>query len=147
MSAFAETIAVVVGLIVVAMLIPMYLKLRQRDVLDTFIAKRRGTSKLVTRAEYVEGPEMMPVALALTETTFYYENADLEASFDLDRIDEIEYDDDLATGRSHSSHCRVLRVRSHGAAFEFLLDKSDCAKWTAALPPRSYGNFQTAHAV
>ncbi|HEX8617054.1 MAG TPA: hypothetical protein VF911_05675 [Thermoanaerobaculia bacterium] len=147
MSAFAETIAVVAGLLVVAVLIPTYLRLRQRDVLDTFVARRRGSARLVTRAEYVEGPAMIPVALALTETTFHYENADLEASFDLDRIDEIEYDDDLATGRTHRGDCRVLRVRSHGAAFEFLLDAADCSKWTAALPPRSYGNFQTAHAV
>lgn len=148
MSAFAETIAVVGGLIAVAVLISVYMKLRQKDVLETFLAKRRGSSRLVTRADYVEGAERMPVALALTETSFHYENADLEASFDLDRVDEIEYDDDLATGASLHGGCRVLRLRSHGATFEFVLaTKEDCAKWEAALPPRSYGRLPTAHAV
>ena len=141
-------LAAVVGLIVVAALIAWYLKLRQKDVLDAHLAKYRTSAKLVSRAEYVEGPELIPVALALTDKTFYYENADLEASFDLDRIDEIEYDDDLATGRTLHGACRVLRLRSHGAAFEFVLDKADCAKWTAALPARSFGQQrQTAHAV
>jgi hypothetical protein len=140
-------LAAVVGLIVVAVLIPVYLKLRQKDVLDVHLAKHRATSKLVSRAEYVEGPELIPVALALTETAFYYENNDLEASFDLDRLDEIEYDDDLATGRSLHGGCRVLRLRSHGAAFEFVLDKADCDKWAAALPARTFGEQRTAHAV
>lgn len=142
-----SALAAVVGLIVVAVLISVYLKLRQKDVLDVHLAKHRASSKLVTRAEYVEGPELIPVALALTDTAFYYENNDLEASFDLDRLDEVEYDDDLATGRTLHGACRVLRLRSHGAAFEFVLDKADCVKWSAALPPRTYGQPQTAHAV
>jgi hypothetical protein len=142
-----SALAAVVGLIVVAVLVSVYLKLRQKDVLEAHLAKHRNSSKLVSRAEYVEGPELIPVALALTETAFYYENNDLEASFDLDRIDEIEYDDDLATGRTLHGACRVLRVRSHGAAFEFVLDKADCEKWSAALPARTFGQQQTAHAV
>lgn len=142
-----SALAAVVGLIVVAVLISVYLKLRQKDVLDVHLAKHRNSSKLVSRAEYVEGPELIPVALALTETAFYYENNDLEASFDLDRIDEIEYDDDLATGRSLHGGCRVLRLRSHGAVFEFVLDKADCDKWAASLPARTFGQQRTAHAV
>jgi hypothetical protein len=142
-----SALAAVVGFVVIAALVPVYLKLRQKDVVETFLAKRRGSSKLVSRAEYVEGAEMIPVALALTDTTFYYENSDLEASFDLDRLDEVEYDDDLATGRTLHGACRVLRLRSHGAAFEFVLDRADCAKWTAALPARSYGQQPAAHAV
>jgi hypothetical protein len=144
----SSALAVVVGLIAVVALVAVYLKLRQKDFLETHLAKFRSSAKLVSRAEYVEGAELIPVALALTDKTFYYENNDLEASFDLDRIDEIEYDDDLATGRTLHGACRVLRLRSHGAAFEFVLDKADCAKWTAALPPRSFGQQrQTAHAV
>ena len=135
------------GLIVAGILIAVYLKLRAKDVIDAHLAKLRATSKLVSRAEYVEGAETMPVAIGLSDTAFYYENADLEASFDLDRLDEIEYDDDLATGRSLGTGCRVLRLRSHGAAFEFVLDKADCAKWEAALPRRSYGRQPAAHAV
>jgi hypothetical protein len=142
-----SALAAVVGLIAIAALTAWYLKLRQKDVLESYLAKRRGSAKLVSRAEYVEGPEMIPVALALTDTSFFYENADLQASFDLDRIDEIEYDDDLSTGRTLHGACRVLRLRSHGTTFEFVLDNSECPKWTAALPPRSYGKQPTAHAV
>jgi hypothetical protein len=140
------TIITLVGLVVLAVLVSVYLKLRRQDALGALMQKRQAGSKLVTRAEYMEGMEKIPVALALTETTFYYENPDLEASFDLNRIDEIEYDDESATGKMVDDNCRVLRLRSHGAAFEFLLDKADAAKWQAVLPPRVVG-APTAHAV
>ncbi|HEX8253904.1 MAG TPA: hypothetical protein VF846_12190 [Thermoanaerobaculia bacterium] len=135
-----------VGLIAAAALVVVYLRLRQKDVLDGLVTKYRASAALVSRASYVEGAENLPVVIALSDKSFFYENADLEASFDLDRLDEIEYDDDLTTGRAHSAGCRVLRLRSHGAAFEFLLDKNDCSKWASALPPRSYGRT-TAQAV
>ena len=137
----------VVGVVAVAILVVVYLKLRAKDTIDAALAKRRGTSKLVSRGEYVEGAEKIPVALALTDTSFFYENADLEASFDLDRLDEIEYDDDLATGASLHAGCRVMRLRSHGATFEFVMDKADAAKWEAALPRRTYGSKAAAQAV
>jgi hypothetical protein len=129
----------IIGLVVFAVLVAVLLKMRQRDHLDAIIKKRQPSSKLVSKAEYVEGMEKIPVALALTSDTFYYENPDLEASFELARLDEIEYDDELATGKTVDDNCRVLRLRSHGAAFEFLLDKNDAAKWTAALPARRIG--------
>ncbi len=135
------------GLVLAVVLVAVYLKLRAKDRIDEHLAKLRGTSKLVSRAEYVEGAERMPVAIGLSDTAFFYENADLEASFDLDRLDEIEYDDDLTTGRSLTSGCRVLRLRSHGATFEFVLEKADCDKWMAALPARTYGARTKAHAV
>ncbi|HYI09507.1 MAG TPA: hypothetical protein VEK57_10595 [Thermoanaerobaculia bacterium] len=143
-----EVAATVAGVVVVAVLTVWYLRLRQRDIIGALLDKRRGTSKLVTRADFVEGAEQIPVALALTEDTFYYENLDMEASFELGRIDEVEYDDELVTGRTIDDACRVMRMRSHGAAFEFVLDKADCAKWMAALPAKTFGNVATtAHAV
>jgi len=137
----------IAGVIVAGILIAFYLKLRAKDVIDAHLTKLRGTSKLVSRADYVEAAEKIPVAIGLSDNAFYYENGDLEASFDLDRLDEIEYDDDLAIGGSLGAGCRVLRLRSHGATFEFVLDKTDSAKWEAALPPRSYGKQPAAHAV
>ena len=127
------------GVIVLAVLVVAFLKIRRRDLLAAIVEKRRGTSKLVSRGEYVEGAETMPVALALTDDTFYYENPDLEASFELARIDEIEYADDLLTGKNHRDGCTVLRIRSHGQTFEFLIDKPDCQKWQTALPERRLG--------
>jgi hypothetical protein len=136
----------IVGLAVLAVLLVLYLNLRRKDVLGALMDKRRASSKLVTRADYVEGREQIPVALSVTADTLYYESPDMEASFELSRLDEIEYSDDLATGRDVHG-CRVLRLRSHGATFEFLIDKADAAKWMAALPPRSYGNVPAAQAV
>lgn len=137
----------VVGVVVLAALVGLFLKVRQQDLIGALMDKRRPAAKIVSRAEYVEGAEKIPVALALTEDSFYYENPDLEASFELARLDEVEYADDLATGRSLHDGCKVLRLRSHGATFEFVLEKNDCSKWMAAFPPHTYGNQPTAQAV
>jgi hypothetical protein len=136
----------VIGLAVLAVLVVLYLNLRRKDVLGALMDKRRGASRLVTRADYVEGREQIPVALSITDDSLFYESPDLEASFELSRIDEIEYSDDLATGRDVHG-CRVLRLRSHGQTFEFLIDKADAAKWMAALPPRTYGSQPAARAM
>ena len=129
-----------VGFAVVAVFVVIYLRKQRQDKLSGMLEKRRGNSKLVTRAHYVEGLETMPVALALTADTFYYENPDLEASFDLNRIDEVEYGDELATGRTVEAHSHVMRLRSHGTMFEFVLNNEDSEKWKVALPPRRLGS-------
>ena len=134
----------VVGLIAVAALGWFYLRNRRSDQLAGILEKRRNSARLVSRADYVESLEKMPVALALTNDAFYYENPELEASFDLARIDEVEYDDELATGRSVPAGSRALRLRSHGATFEFILTGDDAAKWKSALPPRRLGQAATA---
>ena len=136
----------VVGLIAAAVLVWFFLRTRRQDLLTSILEKRRASAKLVTRAEYVESLEKMPVALALTADAFYYENPELEASFDLNRIDEVEYDDELATGRSIPAGSRALRLRSHGATFEFILTGDDAAKWKNALPPRRLGQQPAAQA-
>jgi hypothetical protein len=136
-----------VGIIIFAVLVVVFLRVRQNDLVSAFMEKRRANSRIVTRADYVEGVEKIPVALSLTESALYYENPDLEASFDLDRIDEVEYSQDLSTGRSHDTQHEVLRLRSHGATFEFLLAKADCEKWMAALPGKRLDGRSSAHAV
>ena len=135
----------VVGVAVLAVLVVVFLKVRRGDLLGALVEKRRGSSKLVSRADYVEGAELIPVAMALTNDSLYYENPDLEASFELNRIDEIEYSDELMTGKNHSDGTRVLRLRSHGQAFEFLMEKAEAQKWEATLPARRLGSV-TAHA-
>ena len=133
----------VVGVVVLAVLIVVFTKVRRKDMLSALLEKRRSSSKLVSRADYVEGAEKIPVAMALTNDSLYYENPDLEASFELSRIDEIEYSEDLVTGKNHDPNTHVLRLRSHGATFEFLLDKAEAQKWQSTLPPRRIG---VAHA-
>lgn len=130
----------VIGAVVLTVLTVIFLRVRRTDMIGAQLEKRRSGSKIVSRAIYVEGVEKIPVALSLTDTQVFYENPDLEASFDLDRIEEVEYAEDLMTGRSLDTGCQVLRLRSHGATFEFVLDKNECNKWRAALPPRTIGS-------
>lgn len=125
----------VIGLVVLAALVVLLLKTIQKDNIDAFVQKRKASSKIATRAEYVEGAQRIPVALSLAQDAIHYENPDLEASFDLNRLDEIEYTDELATGKSVEDHYKVLRLRSHGTAFEFLLERQELPKWEAELPP------------
>ena len=132
---WVETVTIV-GLVVLAVLIVVFMKTRSKDLLAEILEKKKASSKLVSRAEYAEGLERMLVALSLTDTSFYYENPDLQASFDLAMIDEIEYDDELSTGRPVEHGCRVLRLRSHGTTFDFILTPADCEKWMVALPMR-----------
>lgn len=141
-----STIVTLVGLAILAVLVVVFMKLRQGDVMGALMDKRRSTSIVVSRADYVEGRDQIPVALSLTADTIHYESPDMEASFELSRIDEVEYTDDLATGRDVHG-CTVLRLRSHGAVFEFLLDKADAPKWMNALQPHLFGQQPTAQAV
>ena len=127
-----------IGVIVAAVLVVVFLKVRQKDLIGDMMQKRQASSKIVSRADYVEGVNKIPVALSVTQDTLYYENPDLEASFDLDRVDEIEYTDELAIGRTLDRGHHALRLRSHGATFEFVLEPGEEKKWAAVLPPRSY---------
>lgn len=129
----------VVGVVVLAVLLWFFLRARTQDGLSAMMEKRRATAQLVSRAEYVEGMSRMPVAMALAGDSLYYENADLEASLELSRIDDVIYDDELATGKSLEADASVLRLRSHGTTFEFVLPKGDMPKWQAALPARRIG--------
>jgi hypothetical protein len=137
----------VVGVVVLAVLIWLFLRTRSKDLIAEMMAKRAASSRIVSRADYVEGLERIPVALSLTDDALHYENPDLDASFELKHIEEVEYDDELATGRQVERGCRALRLRSHGATFEFILDPVDCGKWAAALPARRVGNAPAARAV
>ena len=128
----------VAGIVVVAALVVLFVWKRRSDQLTVMLEKRRGSSQLVSRAEFSSGLERIPVAVALTSEHLYYENPDLQADLDLDRIEEIEYDDELVTGHQVPAGTRVLRVRSHGSAFEFVLPDAEAAKWQAALPPKSH---------
>jgi hypothetical protein len=134
-----------VGIIVLAVLIWLFVRARRQDLLAEIMAKRKPTSRVVCRASFTGGMEAIPVVLSLSADSIYYENTDMNAYFELNNIDEVEYDDELATGHAVSEGCRVLRLRSHGAAFEFILSDADTRQLMAALPPRRAG--ETAAAV
>jgi hypothetical protein len=105
------------------------------DRIAGLIARRRSTSRMIGRAELVDGNRHLEVALAMTASTLFYENPDMQGSLDLQWIREIEYDTELATGLAvHGS--KVLRVRSDSQTFEFVLPNDDAPRWHMNLPPR-----------
>jgi hypothetical protein len=127
------TTVTIVGVVVLAALVWLFIRTRSQDLLDEMLTKRRATSKAASRAEFVEGPNRIPVALAVTDDRVCYENPDLDACLELQHIDEVEYDDETSMGQSVEG--RVLRVRSHGHTFEFVIDNAAAAQFQAALPP------------
>jgi hypothetical protein len=105
------------------------------DRIAEFMERRRATSRMVGRGEFVDGNRHLAVALAVTGSTFFYENADMQASLDLQFVREIEYDTELATGLAVEGS-RVLRLRSSSQTFEFVLPNDLVARWHMMLPPR-----------
>lgn len=105
------------------------------DRISEFNELRRPTSKMVGRGEFIDGNRHLDVALALTQSTFFYENADMQASIDLQWVREVEYDTELATGTAVAEG-KVLRLRSHSQTFEFVLPQELVTRWHMMLPPR-----------
>jgi hypothetical protein len=132
----------VVGLILLAGLIMLFLRVRRQDLIEELIAKRRPSARVCSRADLLDGMTRIPVALALTDDAIYYENTDLQASLELQRIEEVEYDDETSTG--HAVAGKALRLRAHGHMFEFALELPIARQWEAALPART---FSEARAV
>lgn len=135
----------VVGVVVLVALIFIFVRVRMKDLLDEYLKKRSASSRVCSRADYVEGAERIPVALSLTNDTIYYENSDLQASLELQNIDEVEYDDETATGKAVIG--KALRLRSHGHMLEFVLDAANARLWQTALPPHRLDEGPAARAV
>lgn len=127
-------ILVLVGIAAVAAIAVYVARARSADQIRKIIEKHREGSRLISKAEFVEGRNRMPVALALRNDSIHYENPDLEAELELARIEEVEYSNELATGMDVDQNCRVLRLRSHGHAFEFVLDPREAEQWASILP-------------
>lgn len=122
------------GVAVAFLAMNLYRRFRT-DQIAVFNERRRGSSRMVGRGEFVDGNRHLDVALALAQSTFYYENADMQANLDLQFIREIEYDTALATGGPVAGG-KVLRLRSDSQTFEFVLPDDTVARWHTALPAR-----------
>jgi hypothetical protein len=105
------------------------------DRIAVFTERRRAGSKIVSRGEFVDGNRHLDVALALTQSTLFYENSDMQASIDLEWVREVEYDTELATGLAIADG-RVLRLRSQSQMFEFVIPAELVTRWYMLLPPR-----------
>lgn len=97
--------------------------------------RRRATSRLVSRGELVDGNRHLDVALAVTDSTLFYENGDMNASIDLHWVREIEYDNELSTG-AMPANGKVLRLRTQSQVLEFVLPEALVPRWHMMLPPR-----------
>ncbi|HSY47895.1 MAG TPA: hypothetical protein VLC46_03710 [Thermoanaerobaculia bacterium] len=106
-----------------------------RDRIAQLNDKRRATSRMVSPGEFVDGNRHLPVALAVTQSMFFYENADMQASLDLQWVREIEYDTQLATG-ARVKDGKVLRLRCFSQMFEFVIPNDVVARWHMMMPPR-----------
>ena len=126
----------IAGPVVVVLLVWNLLRRFASDRLQVVTDRRRPQSRLVSNGEFVDGNRHVPVALALTESSFYYENPDVEASIDLQTIHEVEYASQLATGAVIASG-KVLRIRCYSQTFEFVLPADDVARWKSVLPERT----------
>ena len=105
------------------------------DRLTGFNERRRSSSRMVGQGELVDGNRHLAVALALSQSTLFYENPDMEGSLDLQWVREIEYDTELATGGAVPGG-KVLRLRSDSQTFEFVLPNDAVARWHMMLPAR-----------
>ena len=105
------------------------------DRMSELTERRRGTSRMVSPGELVDGNRHLAVILSLTRSTLFYENADMEASVDLQWVSEVEYDDGLATGVAVKGG-KVLRLRCYSQVFEFVLPNEFVPRWHMLLPPR-----------
>lgn len=103
------------------------------DRIEHFADGRRASSRLVSRGEFIDGGRHVPVSLAITGSAFYYENSDMQASLDLEWIQEVEYEDELVTGQ-HVGDGNVLRLRCFSQVFEFILPNDVLQQWMVVLP-------------
>ena len=94
---------------------------------------RRASSRIVSRGEFVDGNRCLEVALALTDKALYYESSEVQASLDIEWIEEVDYDTELATGRNVTGG-QVLRLRCHRQVFEFILPNEVVLAWKNVLP-------------
>ena len=124
--------------VVVALLAWNLIRRLGSDRIGALMEKRRATSRFVCRGELVDGNRHLDVALAVTQSTLFYENANMQASIDLQWIREIEYDTALATGTAPPAG-RVLRLRSNSQMLEFVVAADVMPRWHLMLPPRRPG--------
>lgn len=95
--------------------------------------ERRASCRLVGRGVFIDGTRHIPVAMAVNESTLYYENPDWRGSLDLEYVEEIEYEHELLTGQEVGADT-VLRLRCFSKVFEFVLDGASASQWQTVLP-------------
>ena len=121
---------------VVALLIWNLSRRVESDRITELNDRRRATARLVSRGQLVDGNRHIDVALAVTKSTLFYENSDMQASIDLRWVREVEYVSQLMTGSSVSSG-KVMRLRINSQTVEFVIPFDVVSRWNLMLPPRT----------
>lgn len=103
------------------------------DRFDALAENLRGSSRVVSRCQFIDGDRRRDVLLALTDSTFIYQSSDGQSSFERQWIREVEYENELATGKSVGSDT-VLRLRCFSRTFEFVLSPQVFREWQVLLP-------------
>jgi hypothetical protein len=127
------SLVVVAAVIIVAVLGWSLWKHLADDQMERLKSLRRGSSRVVSTGELVDGSRHVPVAMALSDSTLFYENPDMSASLDLVSIDEVEYGNELLTGQNVPAG-KVMRLRCFSTVVEFVIDSASAPQWQAALP-------------
>jgi hypothetical protein len=127
-------LSIVAGVVVALLCWNLY-KRFGADRIEAINERRRATSRLVSRGVFVDGSQHLEVALALTSSTLFYGNGDMDASLDLQWVHEVEYDTRLVTGAA-MERGKVLRLRCSSRTFEFVLPDELVPRWHLMLPPR-----------
>src|SRR5947209_287881 len=122
-------LVIIVGFTLAALSWFLWKKFRTDDMLR-LNDQRRATCRIVGLGEFIESGRHIPVALALNESTLFYENADLAGSLELQWIHEVEYDNELLTGQS-IERGKVMRLRCFSTVFEFVVDNAVVGQWQA----------------
>ena len=112
----------VVGLVVLVALIWFFMRTRQQDLIDEMMDEAQGVLEARHRARTTsKGWRRSRSPCRSTDDCDLLREPRPRGSFDLPQIEEVEYDDELATGQAVDAGCRALRLRSHGHTFEFVL--------------------------
>ena len=135
-----------IGVVAVALLVWLLLRVDHGVVLDRIVERRRSTSNVSSRGELVDGSRHIDVALSVSDSMLFYQNEDLDASLPLHYVREVEYDNALSTGQDVPEG-RVLRLRCWAQVFEFVVPAGDAAKWQAQFPPMSFKNTEGEQTV
>ena len=128
--------------VVAAALVWWYRSLRERGRIASMAKRTAAGAALFSWAQLIDGSKQVSVALSLREGRLKYQNAEVDGSIDVHDIDEIEYVSDLMTGSMAAG--AMLRVRSHGHAFEFALDVATAERWCHSLPPHRLSSRKLA---
>lgn len=129
-----------------AILVWLLAKVHAAGLLTRFNDGRRGSSRLVGRGELIDGSRHIPVALALSDSTFFYENDDIRASLGLEHVREVEYESESSTG-TMADGGKFLRFRCFSQVFEFLIRDDEVARWETVLPAHRRGEPADAPSV